>query len=492
MASHRLWSAMGAVAVVITSIPAANAQSLTRNPATGNYLLTYTDLDGNAHTVLVEPRDKVLPDLVTVVTDQAGQIVYRYSLTNRIDAPQPIMSLSVPCPGSDAALTVAAPSTWNAEVVSHSDPPVARTWCEFLFRVTLLGPGQTISDLLIQSGFYPAIAEAQVYGSVQTIGLPTAVEETPDTVYRLLDQVQGFAAFGGGGFAVSTVLPARTPAMLADPGQGLDSVASDRSQSCTLGWIADQGVCTTLGGRLDQARQALSQSDTPGARAQLESFLVDLGAQHGPGLPVNENAYWLLKVNAEFVLSRLPAPTGTVVTLFLHGSGGTANPPTLSLSTVAPTVTTAKYKDSPAIKFSGGNAWFEVGTWTAAPGLSSGTLTALGDVDVWIGLKNSDDIGTNFDLRVAAYKNTVLLAAGETFCIQGVTRNAANAKEVTVSFATLSSAPFNGTTDVLSLKVLTRIGTNGAGVFCGGHSNAVGVRLYFDAASRAAQFSGTF
>jgi len=45
--------------------------------------------------------------------------------------------------------------------------------------------------------------------------------------------------------------------------------------------------------------------------------------------------------------------------------------------------------------------------------------------------------------------------------------------------------------DTLSLKILARIGTNGDGTFCGGHSNAVGLRLYFDATSRPSRFDAT-
>jgi len=86
----------------------------------------------------------------------------------------------------------------------------------------------------------------------------------------------------------------------------------------------------------------------------------------------------------------------------------------------------------------------------------------------------------------------LILASGETFCIDGVTRNPNLAKEVTVTFAPFLPVPFNGTSDQLSLKVLTRIGTNGSGAFCGGHSNAVGLRLYFDAVSRPARFDATF
>lgn len=49
------------------------------------------------------------------------------------------------------------------------------------------------------------------------------------------------------------------------------------------------------------------------------------------------------------------------------------------------------------------------------------------------------------------------MAEGETLCITGVTRNPALAKEVTVSFQPFSPTTFNGSSDVLSLKVLTRL-----------------------------------
>jgi hypothetical protein len=45
---------------------------------------------------------------------------------------------------------------------------------------------------------------------------------------------------------------------------------------------------------------------------------------------------------------------------------------------------------------------------------------------------------------------------------------------------------------VVTFRVRTRIGTNATGGLCGGHSNAVGLRLYFDAVSRLAQVSATF
>jgi hypothetical protein len=59
---------------------------------------------------------------------------------------------------------------------------------------------------------------------------------------------------------------------------------------------------------------------------------------------------------------------------------------------------------------------------------------------------------------VGASINTTVVSTATTLCITGVTRNPNNAKEVMVPFG--SSAPVGfASDDVLSPKVLTRIGT---------------------------------
>src|SRR5260221_920473 len=63
----------------------------------------------------------------------------------------------------------------------------------------------------------------------------------------------------------------------------------------------------------------------------------------------------------------------------------------------------------------------------------------------------------------------------------------AQAKEAVVSFGSFNSINMNGTTDSLSVKILTRVGTNTSGALCGGHSNAMGLRLYFDSTIRPAK-----
>ncbi len=471
------------------------SQSLVRDPQTGDYVLTYTDLTDTARTLNIVAVDKVDASLAVQVSPSGTSLVYHYVLANGPTGRQAIGFLDVLCPAGDSTLSAAAPGSWNARAEANGKLDGAEgLWlCNYSFRDdgAWVSPGSTLSDLRINSAWLPAVRAARAYGLAALAVLPSEVADTPDTVLTLIERTQGFGFFTGGGRAVSVVAPARPPSALADPAAGLDSVAVDLSQSCALGWIASQGVCSDLTAKLVQGRQTLGQGDNTGTRTNLQGFLTDLEAQHGPGLPVNDNAYWLLKVNVEFILRHLPTG-GATAAVFFTGSGGTANPPTLSLSTAAPTGTTAKYKDSPAINFNGGNPWAQVGTWTAAPALSSGTLTTLGDAHVWVGLKNSDDIGTNFDLRVEAYKNGTPVASGDTRCVQGITRNANQAKEVAVVFAAFPATSFNGTTDVLTVKVLTRVGTNASGALCGGHSNAVGLRMYFDAVNRAAQFTTTF
>jgi YD repeat-containing protein len=110
---------------------------------------------------------------------------------------------------------------------------------------------------------------------------------------------------------------------------------------------------------------------------------------------------------------------------------------------------------------------------------------------VWVGLKNSDDQGTQFDLRAELYINDTLISEGETLCITEVTRNPSYAKEVTVPFGPVSNGA-HGPGDILSLRLLTRIGTNPDGSKCtgpgGSHNNAVGLRLYYDSPTRPSGF----
>ena len=108
-------------------------------------------------------------------------------------------------------------------------------------------------------------------------------------------------------------------------------------------------------------------------------------------------------------------------------------------------------------------------------------LASLAPVKIWLGLKNSDDIGTYFDLRVDLIKKGMVIATGETKDIRGITRNPSLAKEVTASFGSISDNQLTSG-DLLSLRIMAKVTASG------GHSNAVGLRLYYDSTSRPSRF----
>jgi hypothetical protein len=82
----------------------------------------------------------------------------------------------------------------------------------------------------------------------------------------------------------------------------LDILASDLRQVCgNLHWISDQSVCRSLRTNLDQAAAAFRQHDHAGLVTALSAFLDQLEQRHGVSGPVNDNAYWLLKVNGEYL-----------------------------------------------------------------------------------------------------------------------------------------------------------------------------------------------
>jgi hypothetical protein len=161
---------------------------------------------------------------------------------------------------------------------------------------------------------------------------------------------------------------------------------------------------------------------------------------------------------------------GTLAQLF-HFEGGAWVDRTVSLDTTSQVVCAAVTSLSPFAIFS-------------APARQVVSLTPA---RLWVGLKNSDDQGTQFDLRVELSRNGSLVSSGTTLCVTGVTRNPNKAKEVSVPFAAVTDGVLTQG-DELALKVLTRIGTNPDGSRCAGHANATGLRLYYDAIPRPSRF----
>ncbi len=118
-------------------------------------------------------------------------------------------------------------------------------------------------------------------------------------------------------------------------------------------------------------------------------------------------------------------------------------------------------------------------------------LADLTSATSWLGLKNSDDQGTRFDLLAEVYRGGTLVSSALTRCIAGVTRNPNNALQVASPFADFTPETLTSG-ELLTLKLSTRIGTNPNDTKCQGHNNATGLRFYYDAPNRPSKLGVAF
>jgi hypothetical protein len=111
-------------------------------------------------------------------------------------------------------------------------------------------------------------------------------------------------------------------------------------------------------------------------------------------------------------------------------------------------------------------------------------LTALGPAQLWLGLKNSDDVGAKFDLRAEVLRNGVVIGSGQLDGVPGGSSGFNNAVLRTVNLAL--TAPVDVCPgDTLSLKLSVRIAANVAG-----HRSGT-ARLWFNDSAANSQFSTT-
>jgi hypothetical protein len=110
-------------------------------------------------------------------------------------------------------------------------------------------------------------------------------------------------------------------------------------------------------------------------------------------------------------------------------------------------------------------------------------LTQLSQAQMWVGLKNSDDVGTKFDLLAEIFRNGVRIGSGQVNDVAGGSSGFNNARLDAINLA-LSEQTYLGPRDTLSIKVSTRIASSSS------HRSGT-ARLWFNDSAANSRFSAT-
>jgi len=275
----RLWS----IAVVLVAGAAAAQQpTLTRDPQSGFYSITYRDESGAARSVAFQGIDQVVPDL-SVSLSGASTFVYRYQVGNAVSAKEPIWSLNLACDKDSSSVPGARPiSVWDSVRAGLPGPLVH--YC----RVRLSDPKRSVPGIVpgtrdagvvaLQSAWLPGIRQSEAIGSADLPMFPGFSDETPEIIADLYQSTQSPLVFW-------TVSPKYPPAAFSDPAQAVSALLDELAKACSLGWISPDGICNSLRVKLANAQAAIASGDRAAAAQRLQTYAAELQAQSGRHVP---------------------------------------------------------------------------------------------------------------------------------------------------------------------------------------------------------------
>lgn len=446
------------------------------------------------------PSEATLPDIIVAKLTPAGAFIY----STYIGASSGESAFGIAVDASGAAYVSGQTESADFPVTSGAfDTSFAGGVLDgFVLKLNPAGSAIVYSTYIGGSGFDETLGiavtpagEAWVTGVTDSLDLPTlhplqAVSTGPPDAFVVKLNTTGGGFFstylGGSGF---------------DSGIGIGLDAFGNAYVTGVVQSADFPIVNALQptqAGLDDAY--VTKFSSTGARIVYSTFLGGNNDEEGIALAVdaaggvlvagrtNSDDFPTLNAAQDFNAGGFGDVFTTRISadleLFLRVSG---NPPALSLLGTGPVSTAYTFRDSGPLKFKGGNPWVPIGSWRANP-TPAGTLSSLGPLNAWIGLKNANDAGGRFDLRIQIRRNGALIAEGTTLCVQDLTHKPATATAVSVPFGSFSPVTLTSS-DNLSLTVATRIGTTSSGASCGGHQNVPGLRFYFDSVQQPSSFT---
>jgi len=286
------------LSIFLVSVAAAQEPlpSVKINPETGDCDIRYEGAEGMVRSTTWVPRSKVAVAVgVLVHRLPSGAFVYEYSLLNSTVSRQNLLSFWVETE-TTTLVSAAKPDHWVSG--SARLEKFQHFWARR--RIAHIGRGGTLSGFAISAAAIPGISRTRFTGLAPPLAYS---DEPPQEVEDLVDEIchteDRQYAMG------HTLGPLTDPAGLS-PTELLARLIEQKHQARTLDWISGpgaDGLAKSLDAKLEAAKAAVDRGQPKTAKNDLRAFLNEVEAQKGKAL--NNEAYLLLKLNAEFILTKL-------------------------------------------------------------------------------------------------------------------------------------------------------------------------------------------
>ncbi len=152
-------------------------------------------------------------------------------------------------------------------------------------------PGNSLSRFSFESSSLPGVVTFYSEGFVQP----------PEVVGEPTEDALPPYEFGDDAFRGTTIGPVAV--INTSPNGLIDRLITLKDSMPSYGWITNQGIINGLNVKLNAAKASILKGNNKVAVNQLNAFINELDAQKGK--QVNENAWALLKANAEFIIAKL-------------------------------------------------------------------------------------------------------------------------------------------------------------------------------------------
>lgn len=198
---------------------------------------------------------------------------------------------------------------WDGSIA----PRGALNWVQ-IHKEHMIRPGKSAQGFGFTSQNPPGISTCFAQGDVPLGGTSGWVDENTPTPIEFEKNVIYQTTIGPSPFTFTT------------PSTAIDRLIALKHQSSSLGWLGDAKFVLKLGKRLDQAKAALARDKKKLARVRLSQFVRELTKaydehkrrdkrdehhgkkkdDHKDNKFVNDEAFQLLKINADFIIAKLP------------------------------------------------------------------------------------------------------------------------------------------------------------------------------------------